>query len=57
MDDPNLGEVERSFKLHIPAGYSTDNEVAVPLVLDFHAFLGTVVNRKEKLSKENTISV
>ena len=42
VDDPNLGEVERSFKLHVPAGYSTDNDVEVPLVLDFHAFLGIV---------------
>ena len=40
VEDPNLGEVERSFTLHVPAGYSKDNSAAVPLVLDFHAFLG-----------------
>ena len=40
VEDPNLGAVERSFTLHVPAGYSKDNSAAVPLVLDFHAFLG-----------------
>ena len=42
VEDPNLGEVGRSFTLHIPAGYSAANDVEVPLVLDFHAFLGIV---------------
>ena len=40
MTDPNLGNVERSFRLHIPAGYSADNDVATPLVLDFHGMFG-----------------
>ena len=43
VSDPNLGDVERSFTLHIPAGYSPGNDVETPLVLDFHAFLGIVV--------------
>ena len=40
MTDPNLGDVERSFRLHIPAGYSPSNDVATPLVLDFHGMFG-----------------
>ena len=35
VNDPNLGEVERTFKLHLPAGYSTNNDFATPLWLDF----------------------
>ena len=31
VPDPNLGEVERSFRLHIPAGYSPSNDVEVNL--------------------------
>ena len=40
MTDPNLGNVERSFRLHIPAGYSSANDVETPLVLDFHGMFG-----------------
>ena len=38
--DPNLGLVERSFWIHIPAGYSSANDVETPLVLDFHGWGG-----------------
>ncbi len=41
VDDPNLGTIERSFVLHLPAGYSPDNDVSTPIVLDFHGFSGT----------------
>ena len=34
VNDPNLGEVERTFDLHLPAGYSAANPT--PLWLDFH---------------------
>ena len=40
VNDPNLGEVERSFVLHLPAGYSSTNDVETPLVLDFHGWFG-----------------
>jgi len=31
----------RSYALHVPAAYSTENDVPVPLVLDFHGWGGT----------------
>ena len=40
FSDPNLGLVERSFNIHIPSGYSSSNDVATPLVLDFHGWGG-----------------
>ena len=42
VTDPNLGEVERSFIIHLPAGYSPSgaNDVETPLVLDFHGWTG-----------------
>ena len=40
VTDPNLGDVERSFRLHIPAGYSSANDVETPLLLDFHGMFG-----------------
>ena len=42
VTDPNLGEVERSFIVHLPAGYSPSggNDVRTPLVLDFHGWTG-----------------
>ena len=40
VDDPNLGSVERTFVLHLPAGYSSGNDVPTPLVLDFHGWGG-----------------
>ena len=27
VDDPNLGQVERTFRIHLPLGYSPDNDV------------------------------
>ena len=36
VSDPGLGELTRSFLLHLPAGYETSNSVSVPLVVDFH---------------------
>ena len=41
VSDPNLGSVERTFKLHLPAGYSTSNDMPTPLVLDFHGWGGS----------------
>ena len=41
VDDPNHGQVERSFALHLPAGYSIANDVETPLVLDFHGHGGS----------------
>jgi poly(3-hydroxybutyrate) depolymerase len=38
--DPTFGTTSRSLKLHLPSGYSIDNNVATPLVLDFHGWTG-----------------
>ena len=38
VDDPNLGPVERTFTIHLPSGYSPDNNVETPLWLNFHGF-------------------
>ena len=35
VDDHNLGEVERTFRLYLPTTYT--NEVEIPLVMNFHA--------------------
>ena len=40
VDDPHHGQVERSFALHLPAGYSIGNDFPTPLVLDFHGHGG-----------------
>ena len=40
VNDPNLGPVDRHFRIHIPAGYSDGNDVETPLVLDFHGWTG-----------------
>ena len=36
VSDPGQGEITRSYLLHLPARYNTNNSVRVPLVLDFH---------------------
>ena len=41
VDDPNVGPIERTFKIHLPAGYLASNDEETPLVLDFHGFAGT----------------
>ena len=38
VSDPSLGQVERTFSVHLPLGYSPDNDVETPLWLDFHGF-------------------
>ena len=40
VSDPNFGEVERTFVLHLPAGYSNNNDILTPLVLSFHGWHG-----------------
>lgn len=41
VTDPGLGEVTREYALHLPAHYDTNNNVAVPLMLDYHGWTGT----------------
>ena len=41
MADPNLGEVERDYVLHLPSGYDHDNSVPVPVVIDYHWWGGS----------------
>ena len=38
VNDPNIGMMERTFRIHLPSGYSTLNDVETPLVLDFHGY-------------------
>ena len=38
VDDPLMGTVEREYLLHLPTHYKTSNDVAVPLILDFHGW-------------------
>merc|ERR550539_1362859 len=40
VTDPGLGEVTRDYAIHLPAHYDLDNNVAVPLVLDYHGWTG-----------------
>ena len=36
--DPVLGEVVRTYRVHVPRPYNLNNEVAVPLVMDYHGY-------------------
>ena len=36
VDDPNLGEVERTFRLYLPLTYTDVEEI--PLVMNFHGY-------------------
>lgn len=38
VSDPNLGIIDRSFVLHLPAGFSPNNDLATPVVFDFHGW-------------------
>ena len=41
VNDPNMGNLERNYLLHVPLHYKRTNDVAVPLVLDYHGWYGT----------------
>ena len=45
-----MGEVTRSYRLHLPLNYNPNNEVAVPLVMDYHGWGGNA-QWQEKDSK------
>ena len=45
-----MGEVTRSYRLHLPRNYNPNNEVAVALVLDYHGWGGNA-QWQEKDSK------
>ena len=38
VDDPLMGIVVREYLLHLPTHYKTSNDVAVPLILDYHGW-------------------
>ena len=48
VSDPNLGDVERTFDLHLPAGYSVGSGRRTPLWLDFHG-AGAVIGDSSRL--------
>ena len=48
VNDPNIGPIERTFKIHLPAGYLASNDVETPLVLDFHGYAGTSSSQERK---------
>ena len=52
VDDPNLGPVDRHFRIHIPAGYSDGNDVETPLVLDLHGWTGAQFNSFVEISTD-----
>ena len=41
VNDPNMGNQERNYLLHVPQHYQRTNDVAVPLILDYHGWYGT----------------
>ena len=41
VTDPYQGEVTRDYILHLPLRYDLGNNIAVPLVLDYHGWTGT----------------
>lgn len=41
MEDPLLGAIQRHYVVHVPLAYSSDNNVPVPLLVDFHGWGGT----------------
>jgi poly(3-hydroxybutyrate) depolymerase len=36
--DPVLGEVTRTYRVHVPLPYQTSNDVPVPVVMDYHGY-------------------
>ena len=38
VNDPDQGTVTRNYYLHVPANYNPNNNVPVPLVLDYHGW-------------------
>jgi len=47
VTDPNLGDTQRHYKLHVPAAYVTSNDNPTPMVVDFHGWGGNA-NSQEK---------
>jgi len=41
VPDPNVGEVEREYILHLPASFDSSNNVPVPMVIDYHWWGGS----------------
>jgi hypothetical protein len=35
-----VGEVTRTYRLHVPLNYNLNNEAPVPLVMDYHGWAG-----------------
>ena len=38
VQDPLMGTIEREYLLHLPKHYKKSNDVAVPLILDYHGW-------------------
>lgn len=47
VSDPDQGEVTRAYILHLPANYDQSNNVAVPLLLDYHGWTDNAVEQME----------
>ena len=41
VNDPNMGRIERNYLVHVPLHFKRTNDVAVPLILDYHGWYGT----------------
>jgi len=55
VDDPNLGVVTRTYRLHVPQQYNLNNDVPLPLVLDYHGWGSTAIAH-EKVAKFTEIA-
>jgi hypothetical protein len=41
VTDPILGEVRRTYRVHVPLPYQLSNDVPVPVVMDYHGLTGS----------------
>ena len=55
VNDPNLGDTYRVYKLHVPSAFDTSNNKPTPMVVDFHGWGGDS-NSQERDSQFITVS-
>jgi len=48
VNDPNMGRIERNYLVHVPLHFKRTNDVAVPLILDYHGWYGTARSQQFK---------
>ena len=40
VEDSTMGNLQREYLLHVPTHYKRNNDIPVPLVLDYHGWTG-----------------